>query len=754
MNVIDNALLRARSGKATASIKVINKPLPFTKTQLQIIDDSKALITSIFIIIGYAFVPAAVMGYVVLEKEKVKHQQFVSGVGPISYWAAMFAFDMTTFMVPMFATVALIQLFGVESFADPEVLGAIVVVLFGFALSVMPFTYLMSHLFSKHTTAQNVALLFNLMTGLVLMITSFVLDVLETTQDANVYLKYVWRLFPGFCLGDSFLNLSVRGILAAFVEDFDQSPYQWDVTGINLIYLYVGAVIFMVAAVGVDIVKSKPSLWTWGSKLSVGGDANDLAVNNNTAELNVDEDVAAERERVAQMIQGLTSSTPAEVKKEALDTVTIVGLRKEYGKKTAVKNVTLGIKKGECFGYLGINGAGKTSTMKCLTGDVYPTKGTAFVGGYDIMSQSSEVRQLIGYCPQFDALLDLLTVREHLEMYASIKGVPKEHVERVIQNHMQEMTLIEFENKMAKTLSGGNKRKLSVAIAMIGQPRIVLLDEPSTGMDPVSRRFMWGVISAMTKSKAKTSVILTTHSMEECEALCNRVAIMISGGLRCLGTVQHLKSRFGNGLMVDVTVAQPDQSAMDALTARHADLPALCVMSDIETLAKKESENGDSFADVKLASIKDRSEMAFPVYHALQVDQAVSSDVLLAWWLVQTNVHGLLGFMEKNFSGYGLVESHDTHYRLRIPKDTIGDRKLGAVFSLFEANKTAVGIAEYSVSQTSLEQIFNQFAATQTEEKGKARGVNNLDVVMGTSSNLNRSTSAESANPKFEVKVE
>jgi ATP-binding cassette subfamily A (ABC1) protein 3 len=199
----------------------------------------------------------------------VKHQQFVSGVGPISYWTAMFAFDMTTFMVPMVATVALIVIFGVDSFSDPDVLGAIVVVLLGFALSVMPFTYLTSHLFSKHTTAQNVSLLFNLMTGLVLMITSFVLDVLDGTKDANMYLKYIYRLFPGFCLGDSFLNLSMRGILSAFVEDFDESPYQLDVTGINIIYLYVGAVVFTVATVAVDIIKSKPSLWNSSAKLNV-----------------------------------------------------------------------------------------------------------------------------------------------------------------------------------------------------------------------------------------------------------------------------------------------------------------------------------------------------------------------------------------------------------------------------------------------------------------------------------------------------
>ena len=128
-------------------------------------------------------------------------------------------------------------------------------------------------------------------------------------------------------------------------------------------------------------------------------------------------------------------------------------------------------------------GAGKTTSLKCLSGDVLPTSGTATVSGYDILTQQPQVRRLLGYCPQFDALLELLTVREHLELFAAIKRIPTADVNRVVSEKIREMDLSAYENKLAGTLSGGNKRKLSVAIATVGSRKgsILIFDEPTTG---------------------------------------------------------------------------------------------------------------------------------------------------------------------------------------------------------------------------------------------------------------------------------
>ena len=150
-----------------------------------------------------------------------------------------------------------------------------------------------------------------------------------------------------------------------------------------------------------------------------------------------------------------------------------------FGGVKALQDVSFSVEEKQIMAIIGPNGAGKTSTMKMLTGDVLPTSGQAFLGGMDILSQQREVRRLIGYCPQFDALLDRLTVREHLELFARIRGVSKEGLNDTVLTAMSRMDLTSFENKLAGTLSGGNKRKLSVAIALIGSPPIVFLDEPT-----------------------------------------------------------------------------------------------------------------------------------------------------------------------------------------------------------------------------------------------------------------------------------
>ncbi|CAL9121024.1 unnamed protein product [Musa textilis] len=205
-------------------------------------------------------------------------------------------------------------------------------------------------------------------------------------------------------------------------------------------------------------------------------------------------------------------------------------------------------------------------------GEERPTDGTAYIFGKDIRLYPKAARRHIGYCPQFDALLENLTAREHLQLYARLKGVPEINLDDVVKEKMVEFDLWKYADKPSYCLSGGNKRKLSVAIAMIGDPPIVILDEPSTGMDPIAKRFMWDVISRLSTRQGKTAVILTTHSMNEAQALCTRIGVMVGGQLKCLGSPQHLKTRFGNHLELELKPS--DVSSME-----------------IENLCKKIQEN-------------------------------------------------------------------------------------------------------------------------------------------------------------------
>ena len=158
---------------------------------------------------------------------------------------------------------------------------------------------------------------------------------------------------------------------------------------------------------------------------------------------------------------------------------------------------------------LGLNGAGKTTTFKILTGEISPTSGNAFINGFDIKKDKNKARRNLGFCPQFDILPEYLTVRQTFDLIAGLRGLDKESVDKIINELIQVFKLNEFNDKLVQTLSGGNKRKVSSAIAFIGKPSVVFLDEPTTGMDPAARRYLWTVIK-----KARDlgmTIVLTTH---------------------------------------------------------------------------------------------------------------------------------------------------------------------------------------------------------------------------------------------------
>lgn len=204
---------------------------------------------------------------------------------------------------------------------------------------------------------------------------------------------------------------------------------------------------------------------------------------------------------------------------------------------------------------MGINGAGKTTTFKMLIGDNTIDGGEAWVRGHSLSADMRVVYQNIGYCPQFDALFDELTCQETLKVYCLLRGIPEEWVGYVSLQLAQSLNFVKHMHKKSVELSGGNKRKLSTAIALVGNPAVVYLDEPTTGMDPGAKRKLWQVLTKY-RMKGKT-IVLTSHSMEECEALCTRLAIMVNGEFQCIGSTQRLKNKFAKSYLL-VILMQTD----------------------------------------------------------------------------------------------------------------------------------------------------------------------------------------------------
>ena len=218
-----------------------------------------------------------------------------------------------------------------------------------------------------------------------------------------------------------------------------------------------------------------------------------------------------------------------------MDIITINGVSKTYKTKKALDNVSLTIKKGELFGLLGVNGAGKTTLIKILCGLTRKTSGTIIVNDFDLDKQIDKIKEIIDISPQETSVASNLTVKENLEFFANIYDNSDANT---INEIIDIFNLNEILNQRAKTLSGGYKRRLSIAIALISKPKILFLDEPTLGLDVFARRELWNIIR---KLKKDITIILTSHYLEEIENLCDRVAILSNGRLLKTGTVEEIK---------------------------------------------------------------------------------------------------------------------------------------------------------------------------------------------------------------------
>lgn len=218
------------------------------------------------------------------------------------------------------------------------------------------------------------------------------------------------------------------------------------------------------------------------------------------------------------------------------------GLTKKYKELTAVDNLNLEIKNGELFSLLGVNGAGKTTTIKILSTLTLPTKGDAVVSGESIITSPNLVKERIGVSPQETAVAPSLSVKENLTLMCDVHGLKREKAKSKIEELSKALDLESVMNRKAGKLSGGWQRRLSIAMALVSEPKVLFLDEPTLGLDVIARSELWDLIESL---KGKTTIVLTTHYMEEAEALSDRLGVMKNGHLLFVGTVEEMKEKTG-----------------------------------------------------------------------------------------------------------------------------------------------------------------------------------------------------------------
>ncbi|XP_019894830.1 retinal-specific phospholipid-transporting ATPase ABCA4 isoform X3 [Musca domestica] len=240
---------------------------------------------------------------------------------------------------------------------------------------------------------------------------------------------------------------------------------------------------------------------------------------------------------------------------------------KKYNEKVTVNDLNFVVRKQECFGLLGVNGAGKTTTFEMIAANQVITSGTIKIDGVDIAQNESEYRYRFGYCPQNESLNEFMTAYQTLKYMALLRGIKYQHVHDEVMYWIEKLDLMDFKNVDVKHYSGGTKRKLQTAAAMIGSPSLVLLDEPTTGVDPISRRFLWKTIQDF--QKRDKTIVLTSHSMDECEHLCNRLAIMAEGQFKCLGHVPELKQLYGAGFTISIKLRTNEATDIEVQTVTH-----------------------------------------------------------------------------------------------------------------------------------------------------------------------------------------
>ena len=554
-NIMNSAIYKLATGNASASITVGFAGLKLASFSKTAQNTASGIIAVFIFALAYSFIPAGVILYIVKEREiNAKHQQIVSGVSVYAYWLSNLLIDTLKYIIPGIFCALSVLIYNVEVFTTGDHYGMVWALVIFYGPSIMAFTYLTSFLFNSAESAQIATFVFNFLAGFVLTLLSLALRFLSSTRNMAPYFpELILDLFPTYDFAWGLFQISTVNLWRSLYS-LGSVPNAWDRWGalINFIYMIVVPVVCMLVIFFIE-------LKTYGiDPLNKEGQSIlDLAAG--------DEDVKKERE---------------DVMKQSDYSIKVVDFAKEYTmiskrpgccngslvtKKVAVKGVTFGVKKGDCFGLLGTNGAGKTTTFKALSGEIAPSYGKCYIDGMDLAKDMNKVRYLIGYCPQFDALLPNLTSKEHLELFAAIKGIPSNMREKLIQEKLQQLNLKQFEHVQAGTYSGGNKRKLSVAIALLGNPPIILLDEPSSGMDPEARRFMWSIIGKISSEKKHSSVVLTTHSMEEAEALSTKLAIMVEGSFQCIGPVQKLKNKYGKGFEVEIKIDLPTKADIEQL---------------------------------------------------------------------------------------------------------------------------------------------------------------------------------------------
>ncbi|XP_036983997.2 ATP-binding cassette sub-family A member 9 isoform X2 [Artibeus jamaicensis] len=502
--------------------------------------ESGSVSNSFWIPVATCFTPYIAMSSISDYKKKAHSQLWISGLSPSAYWFGQALTDVPLFFLILLVMQIMDYVFNPDdlTFVIQNLLVQILCSI-GYVLSLIFFTYVISFIFRNGRKNSGLWSFF------FLIVTIFLIVVTDISEYGFLWLVHCTMFIPPFTLIGSLFIFSE--ISPDSVDYLGTSQHYSVFLALLIPYLQFLVLLFILRCLEAN---SRKKSMRKDPVFRILPRSSKVLPNPEEPE-GEDEDVQMERTRTANAVTVSDS--------DEKPVIIASCLRKEYAsrkncfskrkKKVATRNVSFCVKKGEVIGLLGHNGAGKSTTIKMITGDSKPTAGQVILKG----SSGGEAPKFLGYCPQENALWPNLTVREHLEVFAAVKGLQKADATVAITRLVEALKLQDQQKQPVRALSQGIKRKLCFALSMLGSPSVVLLDEPSTGMDPEGQQQMWQAIRATIRNTER-GALLTTHYMAEAEAVCDRVAIMVSGRLRCIGSIQHLKSKFGKDYLLEMKV--------------------------------------------------------------------------------------------------------------------------------------------------------------------------------------------------------
>ena len=676
----------------------------------------------LFISIALALIPSNFITIIIREKEnKSKRLQLLSGLSIYTYWINNYIFELIKYYVVVGICFIIVYIF---KFYEKYL--AIFYLFYG--PSLVSFTYVISYFINSEGAGQIIVLLINLIIGALLGSAVLILRTNENMKKLGIVLSYIFRLIPCFCISYGYNQLISRKVLFAidYFKNYNKDEYESlkkkyndpsfiikDAKYITNDIIFLVLEIFIYTGLLIFLEKKDYFLWKLGFS------------KNRYQKYFIDLDLKpAPKKNVRTKEKDIYDIFNNNDGKNNNDIYPLIvnKLKKSYydkknnyfncckkKKETVLENITFQVENGECFGLLGGNGAGKTTLFKCLCQEIKPDQGSILIKKQNIYDFNIKEKQIIGYCPQFDSIFEFLTVKENLRFYGHLKRINEYNLDKIINIILKKLDLTKFSDKLTLNLSGGNKRKLSVGISLISKPCIILMDEPSNGMDPYTRKLLLDILfkaylrnnsnkyedEKNKKEENSRSIVLTTHLIEEVESLCDNIGIIVKGKFRENGKISEILNKKSKGIELNIEFIKPSPESLkqkygNVLREKVTDIKQFLGYLGRDEYCKYLKPN--HFGKM-LLKIKDSKK-------------SVMKLSIIRWIEYLDCLLGLTTKIKEYFDAVECIKFNSNNFILKIYNINSQYKNDSHIFGIMEKFKEKYKIEEYCYNLTTLENIF------------------------------------------------